>query len=129
MPLMKWTDQYSVGIGAMDDQHRIIFDIINELFDAIRSGQQGDVLGVINRLVDYTQVHFNEEEEMLKEKNDPTLDWQQREHKIFFTEVDKFKQQAAQGGFLPLEKDLSRFLMTWWNKHILEGDKKYAPKQ
>ncbi len=128
MPLMKWTDQYSVGIGEMDEQHKVIFDIINELFDSLREGNDSDVLGIINRLQQYTQEHFAEEEQMLEEAKNPELVWQREEHLEFEKKVEEFKQKAAKESLLPLEKELSRFLMTWWNKHILDGDKKYAPK-
>ena len=126
MALMKWTDRYSVGIGKMDEQHKIIFDIINELFESLKGGIGSDVLGLINRLSQYTQQHFKEEERVLESLSHPDLEWQKEEHLKFYKTVEAFKKKAARESFSSINVELSHFLMMWWNNHILEGDKKYA---
>ena len=47
--LMTWNDRYSVGVGAMDQQHIALFGILNDLYDAMKKGQAQTVTGPLLR--------------------------------------------------------------------------------
>ena len=44
MPLITWKDSFSVGIGTVDRQHRVLVDLINRLHDAMGHAQGQAVL-------------------------------------------------------------------------------------
>ena len=44
MALLTWQDKYSVGIAQIDDQHKQLIIMINELNDAMLAGKGKDVL-------------------------------------------------------------------------------------
>ena len=65
MPLMTWNDRLSVGVKVLDDDHKKLVGMINQLFDAIQSGHGKDSLAkILDGLVDYTKVHFAREEQL-----------------------------------------------------------------
>jgi len=59
MAFMVWTKVISVGVTAMDDDHKKLIDIINKLHDGIVAGHKKEILAaVLDHLVDYTKFHF-----------------------------------------------------------------------
>ena len=65
MPLMTWTDSMSVGVKVLDDDHKKLVDMVNELHDGILEGHRHEALAhVLDQLVHYTKVHFAREEQL-----------------------------------------------------------------
>ena len=65
----QWNTSYSVKVEAMDAQHKRLFEIIRELYTAMRAGHGKQVVGeVLHRLIEYTVQHFAAEEKLM-EKN------------------------------------------------------------
>jgi hemerythrin len=59
MALITWNDSLSVKVAEIDEQHKKLIAMINELNDAMRLGKGKDVLGkIVNGLVTYTTTHF-----------------------------------------------------------------------
>ena len=65
-----WKDEYSVGIEAMDDDHKKLLNLINQLQTAVHyyTGKEFEEKA-LDELVDYTKTHFKREE-LLLEEND-----------------------------------------------------------
>jgi hemerythrin len=125
MALFEWNDKYSVGVNDMDNQHKKLFAIINELFDAMRDRKSNEVLGkILKDLLDYTIVHFGKEEQLMKQNNYPGLQEQLTQHKIF---TDKIKELADKhnSGKMVMSIEISSFLKDWLVNHIQGIDKKY----
>ena len=63
MALVTWNDSLSVNVAEIDQQHRKLIAMINELNDAMKIGKGKDVLGgIVNSLISYTATHFKTEE-------------------------------------------------------------------
>ena len=72
MPLMTWTDKLSVGVGVIDEDHKKLVGMVNELYDAMQAGQGRDSLGrILNGLVQYTKFHFAREEKCFAQTGYP----------------------------------------------------------
>jgi len=55
MALITWNAALSVGVKEIDDQHKKLIDLVNQLNDAMHAGKGRDVLGaVLAELVKYT---------------------------------------------------------------------------
>ncbi len=122
----QWNDSYSVKVAAMDDQHKRLFEIIHELYTAMRAGHGKDVVGeVLGRLIKYTVEHFAAEEKLMEKNGYPNLAAHRIEHKALTDKVTAFKKEFDAGkGTLSLE--LMTFLQDWLTKHIQSIDKKYG---
>jgi hemerythrin-like metal-binding protein len=122
----QWNDSYSVKVDAMDDQHKQLFKIIDELHTAMRSGKGKDVAGnLLRRLVDYTIQHFAAEEKLLEQKKYPGLTAHQAEHRALTHKVIAFKNDF-EAGKASITPELMNFLQNWLTNHIQTVDQKYG---
>lgn len=127
MALVRWKEQYDVGIAIIDEQHKKLVDIINNLHEAMSSGNGNTVIAKIaDELLQYTKYHFNAEENLLKKCNYSELEPHKVQHRKFEGEIQNFIDDIKEG-----RKNLSitvmKFLMDWLLKHIGSTDKKYVP--
>lgn len=126
MPLINWDDSYSVHITKIDEQHKGLVKLVNELHDAMSQGAATSVLGkVLSSLVSYTIVHFNTEEELLRSYNYPDLDKHKAEHDKLTGQVKDFESKFKEGKST-ITYELMDFLSDWLINHILDSDKKYS---
>ncbi|KJU82799.1 hemerythrin-like, metal-binding domain protein, partial [Candidatus Magnetobacterium bavaricum] len=66
MPFIVWNDNIGLGIREIDDQHKALIDIINNLFDAMSAKRANEILsGIFKELIDYTRYHFSAEEGLM----------------------------------------------------------------
>jgi len=64
---MQWTEDLSVGVETIDNQHKELFSRINSLADAIRQGKCTYIIhGVVTFLEDYAASHFSAEEAFMQ---------------------------------------------------------------
>lgn len=126
MALFTWSDEYSVGIKEIDEQHKKLFDIINELHDAMKEAKGKAVLGkVIKELISYTEFHFSTEEILLQNCKYPDFNQHKLKHDDFTRKVKEFEQKYLSGAAL-LSQEIVQFLRDWLVKHIKESDKQYS---
>ena len=125
--LIKWDDSLSVQVEQIDQQHRKLVDLINELFTALKSGKGSEVTGqILDSLVDYTQYHFREEEKLMALHSYPDLDRHRELHAELIDKVSDFKRKLADGK-VSISSDLFNFLKSWLIFHIKKQDKAYGP--
>ena len=119
-----WKEFYSVGNSAIDDQHKRILDIINDLHEAIESGDEMNTMNsLLGRMIDYTNTHFRFEEKLMEECGYPHLE----EHRLLHDELRRKTAGLRAHAEIVTGSDLLRFLKTWWIDHIQEMDQQYAP--
>jgi PAS domain S-box-containing protein/hemerythrin-like metal-binding protein len=123
---MVWDEAYSVGVAAMDDQHKKLFGMINQLADchAARNCESSGVFHeVLSNMFDYTQLHFKDEEVYLQRIGYPKLARHEGEHATFVEKVTGFSIAAEAG--VQDEAAVHRYLKVWLQSHILESDMQY----
>ena len=97
MPLIEWTDNLSVGIDSIDEQHKKLVNIINALNDAILSGESNNLLiQIFNNLATYTNVHFTYEENMFAEFGYPDSVEHKKQHEALIAQLIELKQEFNQ---------------------------------
>ncbi len=127
MPIIAWTEDMLVHIEKMDNQHKKLLSILNDLNDAMLQEKDKEVLsGIINALADYTYYHFMTEEKYLDQFEYPETTRHKNEHRYFAEEVTRFQQQFDQGE-KTLSGDIILFLKSWVFNHIRKSDQKYSP--
>ena len=127
MPLMTWNDKYSVNIRAIDEQHRKLFSLINELHEAMAKGQGKEVLGrILVDLASYTVYHFSTEEKLFAAHGYPQAAEHREEHAALIKQVQEVKAEFD-AGTASLPPKVLDFLRRWLNDHILGSDAKYGP--
>lgn len=125
---MIWNESYGVGNSLLDSDHRILFNLVNQLHDAIETGQSRDVVGsVINVLAEYVEHHFRREEAMLARSGFPDLAGHKAQHRMLEREVGAVRDRWLAGDRQALGEDVLAFLKKWLTEHILVTDKSYGP--
>ena len=67
MSLLTWQNDYSVGVKELDQQHRKMFDLINQFYDSmIEARNKDNVKKTLKELVEYSHSHLATEEKYFK---------------------------------------------------------------
>ncbi|MCW8825251.1 MAG: bacteriohemerythrin [Gammaproteobacteria bacterium] len=121
---IKWSDAFSVGIEAIDDDHRKIIEILNTSKQAalLNDDTQCDI--ILERLVDYTRTHFNREEVVMAACGYPGLENHIQAHQFLSENVEKMKVQLDRGELHIT--DMTGFIRDWLFDHILYMDRAFA---
>ncbi len=123
--LITWTDDLSVGVQELDDQHKILIDMLNSLAEAIQAGKSRELrIAVFNKLLEYTKVHLTVEEGMLRIAQYPKFDEHKKEHESLVAQVLEFREKLATGE-AHASAELLMFLRRWLTDHIMKSDKAY----
>lgn len=126
MPLLPWKEEYSVKIREIDEQHKKLVAMINELNDAMSQGQAKQALEkVLDRLVGYTASHFATEERLMQTHGYPGFAEHKEKHEKMTAKVLAL-QQEYRSGKTRLSIEVMNFLKNWLDKHILGTDMKYS---
>jgi len=126
MALITWSDSLSVKVKQFDDQHKKLVDMVNQLFDAMKSGKGNQVMGdILKQLIAYTQTHFAAEERLMKQYGYPDFEAHKKEHNALVIQVLDLQKQFQEGKAV-LTQHVMTFLRDWLSKHIQGDDKKYG---
>jgi len=124
---VEWHDSYSVGIDTIDDDHKKLLGMINQLQTAAHyKTDKTSIEEILNGLVDYTQYHFTREEGMMRESEYPDFDEHKKQHEEMISQVNKFVDEYRIDGTKTIE-EVAMYLKTWLINHINGSDQKYAP--
>jgi hemerythrin len=127
MPVMIWTSELSVGITEIDEQHRNLITLLNQLSDAVLAGNNTEgIQKTLTGLIDYTQSHFSTEENLFKKYDYPETIAHTEEHNKFKQKVIEFERDFKMGKMV-LFINISKFIKDWLTNHIKGTDKKYGP--
>lgn len=127
MAFLNWTEELSVGIPRIDQQHRKLVSLLNELYEAMQSGKGRDVLGkVLGELAGYTKTHFAAEEQIMAANGYPELQTHRDKHQKMAQKVMELNDQFRKG-VLASPIQITNFLKDWLAKHIMETDRNYGP--
>lgn len=128
MSFMTWTDDMSVGIDTLDDDHKQLFAILNRLVEGGGGGSSRQELqAMLGELVDYANDHFSREEAMLASRNYPDLAKHREIHADFTGQVRAMAEEFESSSNVMLKIDLILLLKDWLFDHILSTDMKYRP--
>ena len=126
MPLVEWDQSFSVKVKKFDNQHKVLFDIINALYSIIDiSSNREELKKLIENLRLYTIKHFSAEERYFDLYNYPETEEHKREHKVFIDRIADYKQASLEENDLIISEILE-FLVDWLVIHIKTADRKYA---
>ena len=127
---MQWTEDLAVGIAKIDDQHKELFEKINDLVAAVKQSVCKYKIGdVIRFLEDYVVFHFGEEEKYMQQFGYPGYQAHKAEHEKFIANFNELKKELPklEGGRKPGSYDLSvetnQVVVDWILDHIVKVDK------
>ena len=127
MALVTWSERFATGIPKVDDQHKVLFKIVNEFQEGLVAGKAKEQLALtLNSLVGYTVEHFKTEEEFMKLHQFEGLPGHLAEHHLLLEEVSTFKDKWASNPASVRPMEVARFLGDWLTHHIQQMDFQYT---
>ena len=123
--MYQFTEDCLTGIEAIDQEHRQLFQLINEAFGFLGNSAEtaAGAKNLLAALKKYAATHFAHEEEYMEKIKDPELSRQRKEHAAFTEKVNSFDLSALDetNGKETLEEILE-YLSRWLYHHILGSD-------
>ena len=121
-----WEDKYSVGVVEIDNQHKRMFVVINELLDAIDTNTTSEhLMDIIESLVKYKIFHFETEEKYFRDFNYDGADDHIAKHHEFNDKLNALKAKYPQPT-VEFAFELVDFLEDWLIYHLMVVDQKYV---
>lgn len=123
MALIEWDEQrYSTNIDRFDDQHQKLFEILNELHEAMERGEAEEKLGeTLRELEEYTEYHFGDEEDFMqgcgyaRDCSECFHDHHEM-HTDFAQKVTDLRRKHEDGEYITME--VLEFARDWLDSHI-----------
>jgi hemerythrin len=125
--LVKWSSTFSVGVKLIDEQHKELLKLTNDLFNHCIGNEEEErayFQRVISKAVDYVKVHFATEEKIMIATKFGGYWEHKREHDAFVLTVVEQVRAFNEGRTFTLLA-FTRFLKEWILTHIAVTDKKY----
>ena len=125
--LIEWSDELSVGIQEIDEQHKVLVGLVNEMHEAIHARHGSEVSSeILQRLADYTKIHFAVEESLFRIFDYPGYEEHKAQHDELIREILELQAKIATGK-TNISFQLLHFLKMWLTQHILKHDMEFAP--
>lgn len=121
---LQWDAALNIGIDVIDEHHRFLFDLTNDLYDTV-AGRRGarEVARALAALDLYAKVHFRAEEQMMAHYGYAELDQQKRQHDGFEAQLKEFHELLWINP-LTTQLEVLDFLRRWLVDHIARQDAK-----
>jgi hemerythrin-like metal-binding protein len=126
MALIKWSRDLSVGVASLDAQHQRMFQMFDDLNEAMLEGTDRAAIGeIINGLIAYAQEHFVREEKLFAQTAYRDEAAHKLEHDAFIRKASLLKEEHL-GGKDGIPLQVLNFMSAWLQEHICGTDKKYT---
>ena len=123
---VEWKDEYSVGLESIDNQHKKLLNLINQLQTAVdfSTGEEFE-REALDALVDYTKTHFSYEESLMKDNGYPDYEPHKAQHEKMIKHVEDVLTEYEKDQDTAMS-NATAFLKDWLITHINGTDKQYS---
>lgn len=116
-----WNENLKTGISIIDEQHKKIFDTLDNLKKEQRN--KACFYDVLMELQTYAAEHFVTEEKYMKYMNYPDFPSHKEAHNKFIKEYkDILKKNVTVGNIMDLQPELVEFVENWLHTHYENED-------
>jgi len=126
--LIDWSDEYSIGIPRIDEQHKIFFEAVHRLYKECQAGEgEHAVLETLVFLENYVVGHFQTEEAFMREHKYPRIEEHIKLHAEFLEWfLELIGEIRESGPSQHLAERMGEMVQGWLVDHIAEADMVYA---
>jgi len=125
--VLEWDESFATGVKKFDEEHKVLFKMVNDLHDAMQQKRSKEAIGqILHGLADYTVNHFAGEESAFAQTSYPEEAQHKQHHKKLVDQVVELIGKYSAGETV-LSQDIITFLHDWLVNHIKATDKKYGP--
>jgi hemerythrin-like metal-binding protein len=127
--IFPWDDNFDTGLPKVDEQHRVLVRLLNELASQVALHSDSVSLdAILDELAAYTVYHFETEEAIWRQylSGDEAEVRHRESHRRFVDTIGRFKQDLSHKAAEKLAEEALAFLTRWLASHILESDRALA---
>lgn len=121
---------YYLGIDLIDGEHEGLFQIANEAYtvyhDEFIADKFDHIVAIIERLRDYTKMHFEDEERYMESIGYRKILSHKVLHADFIEKIDAMEFEDMDRNQTETLVELIEFLGDWLIHHILEQDMQFV---
>lgn len=121
-----WSDRYSTGYSRIDEEHKILVNILNNLHRDVIKCEKGKehvaFKNTIKDLENYVSFHFSHEERLMNRFNYPRQDIHKIRHNEFIAKISEKAELYKEDPKLVTSQFLI-YLRDWILEHIAIEDK------
>jgi hemerythrin len=122
MSLLQWKTEYSVGIASVDDEHRDMIDMINDVYAKLGDAPDGATIeSGLEEIFTSISLHFALEERLMRDSNYGEYEDHKEDHEELLDEIrdlmDIFAADSKEGA-----RALELRLSDWFAKHFSSFD-------
>ena len=122
MSLIEWDEKYSVGVAAVDHEHRELIGLVNEAHDRLmRPGGEEAVKDFLGEIFARVSAHFALEEKIMRASNYDHYDAHKADHERLLDEIRDIMDDYEDEAFFS-EKQFAHQLRTWFTEHFRTHD-------
>ena len=127
MALITWTaSEYATNVGFADDEHKVLFDKLNKLYDLATSGAARSAIGAqLDDLISAVVAHFAHEEKEMQAKGYTGYERHKAEH-VALLGIGGDLQKKFHAGEADVNEEVGQLLKGWLANHIPNFDMPYA---
>ena len=124
--LSLWTDDLSVRIQEVDEQHKGLFDLIHQLHRALGENRGKEhSRGILDQLAESTRTHFLLEESLMRLTHYTGFTEHKEQHETLMEQMRTLQQTLDEGGAM-IGVDVLHFLTDWLTQHIRSCDQEFS---
>ncbi len=127
--IFPWDDNFDTGLATVDEQHRKLVWLLNQLASNVAFGANAAKLNeIFDELLDYTVYHFQAEEAIWRQymPDDRSEIEHRAVHASFVATVLRLKAEQNHKPLAQIAEEALEFLVRWLASHILETDRLMA---
>ena len=122
MTLIEWKDEFSVGVAAVDLEHRDLVELINDLHSLMQAGAtQQQVVSFLGEIFAQISAHFALEEKFMRDANYDGYSSHKEDHEALLDEIRDIMDRVEDDGSYE-EDRLSSELERWFTEHFRTHD-------
>ena len=122
---MEWTENLSVGVEQIDNQHRELIDRINRFYLSMKKGdKKEEILKMLRFMDEYVKIHFADEEKLQIKYNYPGYQAQRAAHQKFIKDIADIEKDIRENGITVASGlVVGSTLSNWLINHISKMDR------
>jgi hemerythrin len=122
MTILSWNDQYLIGNSTIDEQHKMLFKLINDFhsrWNQVREPKE--IAHLLNQLMQYCEHHFATEESIMEKEGYPKLAQHRGDHEKLASSIFSLNEEYVERHELA-SADVQNFVKHWLVDHIVNAD-------
>lgn len=128
MPILNWSEEFSIGNEEIDLQHKKWFEIYNKAHEKMMGNLPAENKKDIGRdaldeMIEYTRFHFKTEESLMETAGFSDIAHHKTIHRDFAKELGHMQHKLHSGEWV-LNSEIIKTIENWLVGHIMNEDQK-----